>query len=125
MIGLTLIMGLNKTMKQIESYHISKSEYGIITLIVNTKVKWVHYDFSEGNTDNWLRTIDEQTNTYSDTLTITYSELGFDKEKEGRYHRLEQQDKDQIVFYWIPLRLLRGDEYVEHFKSKIHEIQTR
>lgn len=105
-------------MKQIESYHISKSEYGVITLIVNTKDKWVLYNWSEGNTDNWLRTIDEKTNTYSDRLTIVYSEFQFDTEKEYRYLRLEQQNKDQIVFYWIPIRLIKGDKWVEHLKSK-------
>lgn len=112
-------------MKQIESYHISKSEYGVITLIINTVDKWVSYDWTEGNTDNWLRIIDVETNTYLDTLTIVYSELGFDKEKEGRYHRLEEQDKDQIIFYWIPLRLIKGDEYVEHFKSKTYELDKQ
>lgn len=105
-------------MKQIKSYHISKSEYGIITLIVNTVDRWVLYDWSEGNTNNWLRTIDEKTNTYSDTLTILYSEFQFDKEKEVRYLRLEQQNKDQIIFYWIPVRLIKGDVWVETFKTK-------
>ena len=111
-------------MNQIESYHISKSEYGIITLIVNTKDKWVNkYDYLNhvegGNIDKFIIEILGDDYKQLDKLSITYSEFGFDKEKEGRYHRLEQQDKDQIVFYWIPLRLLRGDEYVEHFKSKI------
>jgi len=106
-------------MNQIESYHISKSEYGIITLIVNTRDKWPVYNFSEGNTDMWLRIVDENQNKFSEGKTFSWSEFQFDKEKEGRYLRLEQQEKDQIIFYWIPLRLLKGDEYVEHFKSKV------
>jgi len=107
-------------MNQIENYHISKSEYGIITLIVNTKWKWVDYRWTEGNTDNWFEILEDSKPV--DTLTIVYSEFGFDKEKEGRYLRLEQQEKDQIVFYWIPLKYFKGDEYVEHFKSKINEL---
>ena len=104
-------------MKQIESYHISKSEYGIITLIVNTVDKWVNYNCTDGDI-NFNLIIMNELNSIIEVKIISTTEFQFDVEKEFRYLRLEQQNKDQIVFYWIPLRLLKGDEWVEHLKSK-------
>ena len=104
-------------MNQIESYYISKSEYGIITLIVNTVDKWLNYDYSDGNDTFNLILINEE-NEVLEIKCISNEEFLFDIEKEFNYRRLEQQDKDQIVFYWIPLRFFKGDEYVEHLKKK-------
>lgn len=108
---------------QIESYYINKSEYGIIHLLVNTKDKWVSYNWTEGTIANWLTIVDEETNTYSETLTIPYSEFQFEKEKELLYLRLEQQNKDQINFYWIPYRLIKGDDFIQRLIKKKNEIR--
>lgn len=108
-------------MKQIESYHISKSEYGIITLIINTKDKWLNYshgNYYEFYRINFYRDEEDIKRIEEDEIKIPLREFSFDLEKEGRYHRLEQQEKDQIIFYWIPIRLLKGDEYVEHLKKR-------
>lgn len=106
-----------KIMKQIESYHISKSEYGIITLIVNTVDKWLNYNHHDSNEDFHIFIMNEN-NQILEHKTIPIVEFSFDYNKEFRYLLLEQQEKDQIVFYWIPLRLIKGDEIVEYFKSK-------
>lgn len=109
-------------MNQIENYHISKSEYGIITLIVNTVDKWINYNSHESYLSFNLVIMSED-NEVTETKVIPTHEFGFDEEKYFRYIKLEQQEKDQIVFYWIPLKYFKGDEYVEHFKSKINELR--
>lgn len=108
-------------MKLIESYHISKSEYGIITLIVNTSYKWVDYCFIENPLTFLIETssLDEKDDLVLDKIHLDKEDFGFDKEKEGSYLKLKQQDKDQIVFYWIPLRLLKGDAYTNEFVKRL------
>lgn len=110
-------------MNQIESYNISKSQYGVITLIINTKDKSVLFDdciVSEGfQIDVWK---DPSRWTIIDSLLVHDHEFGFELEKEGFYHRLHLQEKDQIVYYFIPIRLLKSDEWVEKFiqsKNKV------
>ena len=109
-------------MKQIESHHISKSEYGVITLIINTSYKWMHYVFIENPLTFMLEVSinNEEDDLVLERLHLDKEEFGFDKSKEGLYRRLEQQEKDQIVFYWIPLRLLKGDAYTNEFVKRLN-----
>ena len=102
-------------MKHIESYFISKSEYGIINLIVNTAKKWVDYDYNDSI--DGFRFIVLEDNQVIEKLIIPKDEFFFDLEKEFKYVRLEQQDKDQVVIYWIPFRFFKGDEFVQRLKQ--------
>ena len=111
-------------MKQIESYHISKSEYGIIQLIINTRDRWVKYGLLNWNYDKTWRVniFDKDGYTSIDELVIPEAEFQFDKEAEYYYAQLDQQEKDQIIYYWIPIRLLKGDDWFTKFKDKKNEI---
>lgn len=109
--------------KQIESYHISKSEYGIVTLIINTRDKGLSY-YSEESLDRFKITVFEpilEEDEMRDSIVIQQSDLQLDKKKEYSYLKLDQQCKDQIIFYWIPLRLLRGDICVNSLINKKNE----
>lgn len=106
-------------MKQIESYNISKSQYGVITLIINTRDRWLPFYDRICLGGHEFEVTDEK--GFAEALKIQDEEFGFELEKEGRYHRLNQQEKDQIVYYFIPIRLLKSDEWAEKlFKVKIN-----
>lgn len=93
-------------MKQLKfKYHDS----GIISCICNTEERWVDYEvsiefaeipspdmkmnlvFYERDTDNYTRE------------KIACVEIPFNSNK---YHRFEEQNKDQIVVYFIPVIIL-------------------
>lgn len=93
-------------MKELKfKYHDS----GIISCICNTERRWINYEvaiwfaeipspdmkrdlvFYERDTDNFTRE------------TIAIAEITFDVNK---YHRFEEQNKDQIVVYFIPKEML-------------------
>lgn len=107
-------------MKQIESYHISKSEYGIIQLIINTRDRWLNYGLLNWSYDKTWRVniFDKDGYTSIDELVISETEFQFNKEAEYHYLQLDQQEKDQIVYYWIPIRLLKGGEYLDRIKKR-------
>lgn len=113
-------------MKQIESYHISKSDYGIISLIVNTRDRWINYSgvltyFPEHQGEGFsIKTFEEDENTGE--LFIPQNEFSFDKEKEIFYLGSYSQEKEQIYYYWIPVRLIKGDKYIERFKRKQNDL---
>ena len=89
-------------MEQIENYHLDKSKYGIISLIVNTVDNWVDYRYYHlSNGHNVILILKD--NQEIDKLVIHDTEINFDKES---YLRLKQQEDDQIIIYWIPKRLL-------------------
>lgn len=94
----------------IDNTHVSKSEYGVISVIVNTIDKWVNYDVSQEEdciVFDWL------TKKHSTVDLIEY----LTKEEEFRYIMLHEQCKDQIIVYLIPLRLVKGDAFINHMKS--------
>lgn len=113
-------------MKQIESYHISKSDYGIISLIVNTRDRWINYNgvltySSEHQGEGFsIETFEGEENTGE--LFIPKSEFSFDKGKEIFYLESHSQEKEQIYYYWIPVRLIKGDKYIERFKRKQNDL---
>lgn len=95
----------------IENYHIKKSDYGIVTLLINTTERWLDHHVIDSLTEFAVDYYNEETLLF--TIVIKKEELNLDVEKEGMYLRLELQEKDQLQFYWIPLRLLKGDQYAE------------
>ena len=103
----------------VENYHISKSSYGIVELLINTQEKWVDFTIVTGLVKGvmsfgvWF--YNEDHSDFVEQFDIPESELQLDPEE--RYLKIHQQEKDQITFYWIPLRLTKGDEYMERFKK--------
>ena len=96
----------------IQSHSITKSNYGVVTLIINTIDKWVDCTYIDSVAHFSLFINDKQ------ELMIDRSEFGFDIDVEKYYHRLMLQDKDQITFYWIPVRLLKGDRFLDKIKGQ-------
>ncbi len=88
----------------VENYNISKSQYGVITLIINTFDRWINFDWQIGEVCYDIQLWNEFSD--GEILKIHYDELKFDFEVEKRYHTLTLQEKDQIIFYFIPIRLL-------------------
>lgn len=106
-------------MKQLRNYWIERSEYGLIHLLINTEDKWIDYSFFEVP-DNYfleIKWVDDEGDTHIEKNYIALAELNFDPTE--RYLHLEQQNKDQISFYWIPLRLIKGNEWADKFKKKL------
>lgn len=107
-------------MKQLRNYCIEKSEYGLVCLLVNTDYKWLEYSFFESFKEQYLlelRWADDEGDTHIERNYVPIKELNLDPTE--RYLQLEQQNKDQISFYWIPLRLIKGNEWADKFKSKL------
>ena len=100
----------------INSHHIETSEYGIVTLLVNTQDKWVKYMTSWGLNNVEIIIIPEQNQPITE---LKICDLHLDLATEHHYVTLEQQDKDQIAFYFIPIRLIRGDKYLSKIQSRL------
>lgn len=96
-------------MKEIENYNISKSQYGIITLIINLRRRW-HPFRSWIYGDGYQFDIFDHDDNIIESLRIPTTEFGFDMENERRYRELSLQERDQIILYFIPIRLLKGDD---------------
>lgn len=100
----------------IESTHVAKSDYGVVTVLINTKEKWENYSIDEFESVLKLVFYDENSNELI-IVGSTSIPLELNKEEEFRYIMTHQQDKDQIVVYLVPLRLVKGDAFVDHVKS--------
>lgn len=85
---------------------------GIVQLIINTPERWMYYrtlvtfkrdtngaPINEQQFTIELSDIDDEFGTI-ETLNIDFD---FDYKK---YHKLEEQDKDQIVIYFVPKEML-------------------
>ncbi len=83
-------------MKLIQSYHIKSCESGIIQLIINTTERWLAYE----------RISDEryQINNENNTDVL---EIKLPLTEGVRYVATSMQEKDQIIFYYIPYNLIR------------------
>lgn len=85
---------------------------GIIQLIVNTPERWMEYqtlitfkrDVNGGLTPEQQFTIELYDPTKDFHLVDTLN-LDFDFNYK-KYHRLEEAEKDQIVIYFIPIKML-------------------
>lgn len=93
-------------MKELKfKYHDS----GIISCICNTEHRWINYDvgveFAEiPSPDMKKNLVFYERDTDNFTIeTIAIAEIPFDVNK---YHRFEEQNKDQIVVYFIPKEML-------------------
>jgi hypothetical protein len=105
--------------KQITTYHNFKSEYGLVSVIVNCVDKWLDYSIEETAGIIRIRFF----NAFDDlieTETIDISDY-LDTEREFRYIMLHDQNKDQIYIYFIPSRLVKGDKWIDHVKNVINK----
>jgi len=114
---------------QVQSKHISKSQYGIITLILNTETKWMNYHVDTTQEGliihlGWS-TYNESDNyahiEHKEAFGIQWDEIDLDLQTEFSYQQFIEQNKDQIVIYWIPRRLFKGDLWVQ----KALELKSR
>lgn len=92
-------------MKYVSSYFITWYDSGIIELMLNTKIKWLYYykisNESYVIAKNQVESIGELEQC---TLKIPLEALGL---KEGvDYTSSHYQEKDEIVYYFIPLNLV-------------------
>jgi len=95
------------------TYHIEKSSYGIITLIVNTVERWSEYRLIDSHLSMSFQSEDS-------ILVIPLWEFGFDVKKELHYQKLEAQNKDQVAFYWVPIRLIKESLFNKLCTKKEH-----
>lgn len=112
-------------MNQIQGYHISKSDYGIIHLIINTADKWINYQgvltYNIEHKSEGFDLVTFENEEETGKLFIPESEFNFDREKESTYVMSHGQEKDQVYFYWIPVRLIKGDKWLE----KVNQIKLK
>lgn len=108
-------------MSQVQSKYISKSEYGIITLIINTVDKWLGYYIDttqKGLVINLSTEIyceeDDTYERYKEAYEIQWDEIDLNLVTEFNYQRFVIQNKDQIVIYWIPTRLFKNGDKVKY-----------
>ena len=93
-------------MKKLKFKH---HDSGIISCICNTEHRWIDYDvgveFAEIPSPDMKRNLafyERDTDNYT-REKVAQAEIQFDVNK---YHRFEEQNKDQIVIYFIPREML-------------------
>ncbi len=96
-------------MKQVESVVVCHSNSGIVELIINTRDKWVNY---HQRNDAEYELEYPTVNSPEETDIPIGEELKFDKgllelNPEIKYFKMNMQEKDQIIFLWIPYQLIR------------------
>lgn len=105
-------------MKYITSHSLNRYDSGIYSLIINTTDKWMYYQrVGETKYYVWSQIEEDNCTNYSKAFMLNFIEfLPTDK----RYIKLERQDKDQIVFYFIPVEMmLHGTRIVAHSEIKM------
>lgn len=93
-------------MKLVKSVIMIKSDMGIIQLIINTKDKWVNYHQYNDYTYN-IQDPEAITEENSGE-NLMFEESLLEKDGNERYIVTHNQNKDQIIYYWIPYNLFSG-----------------
>jgi hypothetical protein len=75
------------------------------------------YDIDH-QTEGFKITVHHKKSPFLEDMFLYEHEFPFDKEKERMYLMSHAQEKDQIYYYWIPVRLIKGKEWTETFKTK-------
>ena len=106
---------------QVNSYCIYKSADGIIELLLNTN-KWLGYSVDENHkgvtvTFTWYPEGEIQ-NIESTSFSESWEILNIDLEKESVYKRFVEQNKDQIVITWVPIRLFKNGDKAKIVKCE-------
>lgn len=93
----------------ITSHFIKTYESGIIQLIINTKERWLDY---HRYSDNLFGVRDEDDNWFE-----LKPELPL--QPNMRYSVSSLQEKDQIIYYYIPLYLIMDKDKWDKIKEKL------
>lgn len=89
--------------KQVENYFINKYESGIILLLINTKDRWVYFHRYDDNTYQIGGTENRGQKKYH----FEFDESLISSLKDDKMYLCTQlQEKDQIMFYFIPFKLI-------------------
>ncbi len=95
-------------MKQLKFKHHNS---GIKSVICNTDEKWIDY----GVEINWYKENTTDKPDISKNILCFYDSIDYEKEKLAeayidfdytKYHRFDEQCKDQIVVYFVPREML-------------------
>jgi len=97
--------------KMITHYHITTYESGIVELLITTQDRWLDY---HRYSDDFFEVSDYERN--SEKL-----EVKLPLEDKMRYSISSLQEKDQIIYYYIPLYLIMEKDKWD----KIKENDTR
>ena len=109
-----------------------KHDSGIISLIINTPKRWMDYwvciDFKRDENDKpingeyvvavYLRDPDKEFSTRE-----LFVEVGIDFDYR-KYHQLEQQEKDQLVIYFIPMEMLLWNDITD-YTGYLHKAKAK
>lgn len=93
----------------IDSHFIKSYESGIITLTINTKERWLDY---HRFTNELFEVEDYQGNTFPLVVKLPL-------EEKMRYSISSLQEKDQIIYYYIPLYLITDKGRWDKIKEKL------
>lgn len=89
-------------MKHVESWWVEELPNGIYHLLINTDERWI--DFSRiSDTQFLIGEHDYGKNTFEDFKSKILNIPNFLPKNDNIYICTEQQNKDQISFYWIPI----------------------
>jgi len=93
----------------ITSHFIKSYESGIITLIINTEERWLNYCRF---TDELFEVEDYQGNKFPLKVELPL-------QPKMRYSISSMQEKDQIIYYYIPLYLIMEKDKWDKIKEKL------
>lgn len=95
-------------MIQIESAFISRAPSGIISLFINTRDRWVPYHrYNDGEYVIGCEDCDPGEDIFK------LDEALLEKKEGIKYLHTHYQEKDQIVFMWIPYELLKDKTHTQ------------
>lgn len=88
----------------VSSACLSKNEHGISSLIINLSERWLDFERVSGaSKEHPSGFISYHFNSNDSTNTDVVTIAGLDS---GELYRLEEMEKDQLVVYFFPIKLL-------------------
>lgn len=90
----------------VESSYLCEASLGILTWVVNLKVRWLGFDRRSGiniNKQSFVEYVFDNGCGLVDSISLT----GLDF---GNYHKLHEMEKDQLVIYFIPMSQITSRE---------------
>lgn len=91
--------------KIVKSYYTKTHSSGIVECILNTFEKWIDYDICYY--DKKLEIIGSIDDKY-----VTES-FDLEMNEKMKYTRMERQEKDQIIIYFIPFNLIGKEQWLK------------
>ena len=93
--------------KHVESWWIQKFNNGIIQLMINTSIRWLGYhEYTQGS--YWIGHIgtEDENECKDQDCTLNIPVEKFEFQTGTRYLPLHIQEKDQIMFYYVPYNMI-------------------